>query len=123
MTITREQIIETIEKYMYGTPPDYEIRGEEQAAEAILALIEKERDPLVDELVALFEWSDTFYLHVLLHIKNAVLNERATASSRISELERAVQEIGEVLESYPTGKRLATIERIVDRVTPPTLAS
>lgn len=101
MTITREQIVELLASNV-GCDCDIsfgEVVGIEETAEAIQALIEVERDPLVDELVALFKWSDTSYLHALLHVKNAVLNERATASARIGELEKELQD-----EREKTGK-------------------
>ena len=36
---------------------------------------------LVDELADLFGWSDRSPLHALVHVRNAVLNERATAAT------------------------------------------
>ena len=49
----------------------------EHGEQCPLCSAEIQRDELVAELVGLFDWQDTSYLHALLHVKNAVLNLRA----------------------------------------------
>lgn len=118
--ITKQQLVAIMEdQAMIDTA------GAERCAAAFLALIEKEpsvyrqqRNALVEELVPLFEWTDTSYLHAVLHVKNAVLNERTTAKGRIEELEQALGEIRWVINEDPAGRKIAKIERVLDRVVP-----
>lgn len=88
MTITREQIAEAVTQNV-GCDCDIsfgEVVGIEESAEAILALIEKEHDPLV--------------------------------KGRIEDLEQALEEIRWIINEDPAGRKLAKIERVLDRVIP-----
>ena len=88
MTITRDQIVELLTSNV-GCDCDVsfgEVVGTVEAAEVILALIEKERDPLIEE--------------------------------RIKDIEQALEEIRWIINDDPAGRKLAKIERVLDRVIP-----
>jgi len=72
-------------------------------SELIMAGIEadKQLTSLVTTLVGLFGWEDTSFLHALMHVENAVLNERADRAVVEQALEQTVKALENVLESKP----------------------
>jgi myosin heavy subunit len=49
----------------------------------------RERDTLIRMLVSEFEWSDTSYLHAMMHVENAIRNLRAEARAAQAERDEA----------------------------------
>ena len=72
-------------------------------SELIMAGIEadKQLTSLVTTLVALFGWEEPSFLHALMHVENAVLNERADRAVVEQALEQTVKALENVLESKP----------------------
>lgn len=66
--------------------------GELKNALARAEKAELGRDELTAMLVKLFDWEDTSFMHAVLHVENAVLNQRADLSAETRRAEKAERE-------------------------------
>jgi hypothetical protein len=55
----------------------------------------RERDTLVRMLASEFDWSDTSYLHAMMHVENAIRNLRADARAAQAERDEALANLNE----------------------------
>ena len=53
----------------------------------------RERDTLVRMLASEFDWSDTSYLHAMMHVENAIRNLRAEARAAQAERDEATTKL------------------------------
>jgi hypothetical protein len=100
--VLRDELKHAREALALKELPDHSLR-EAIRSELITAGIaaDKHLTSLVTTLVGLFGWEDTSFLHALMHVENAVLNERADRAVAEQALEQTVKALENVLAGKP----------------------